>query len=85
VLVGRRVEVGAATVAVGDGSIGLDVAVAPLAIEVARGVCVGSLGAGVVVGQKGRGITVELMWSSRRMSSMMSGLTAGMTAYGQAR
>jgi hypothetical protein len=58
------------------GSIG--VAVGCCAINVGRGVGVGRL----VVGQNGCAITVGLRFSSRRMSSMIAGLIAGIITIG---
>ena len=90
VIVGRLVGTGEG-VAVAKGSGVADarsrvaVAVDRSAICVGCGAGVAGCEAGVVVGQKGRATTVELMCSSRRRSSMMAGLTAGITAYGQGR
>jgi len=82
VAVGGGVDVEVPTTGVVDGGMGVDVG--RTATRVGPGVRVGRTAGGVVDGQKGRGTTVELMFSSRRMSSMMAGSTAGMTANGQA-
>ena len=79
---GCGIAVGVLATGVVDDGMGVDVG--RTATKVGPGVRVGRTDGGVVAGQKGRGTTVELMFSSRRMSSMMAGSTAGMMANGQA-